>query len=672
MRDQETLEAYQGDQPYIFVSYSHQDSDRVLPIIRRMQEEGYRVWYDEGIDPGTEWPEYIAARLSGCHACLALLSKHAIESHNCRREINYALSKGIRFLSVMLEETELSPGMELQISSYQSLLKYRYPKEETFYQKLFQVDLLSPCREMKPAAEEVKTVADEGGHTAGDDGRAVSAVEDGHTADDDRAAPTAADTNKTGSGHTGAPQEPQSPTETTGKPASGGRRGRKWLILAVVLAACALIFFLRSRTNQVKIGGETYKDAYDITLTDTSVTGGQMKKLSAFTELRNLTLTGCTLQEGALDLLSGSETLRRLTLTDCTGAEMPGNLSGMTGLRALTLSGCGLTDAGSLVLPSGLEELDLSDNSLSELPQLPTDSLQVLRIGGNQIEDISMLEDAIYLEEVDLSGNPLTDLGGLANCTRLEKLNLHGTEEAESDGSSTFGSPIKQNLNKGETTSASDIISKNAGTLRYLDISGTDAFEAASQLADLAYLRAEDCGLTDEDLEAVGAMSSLQWLDLSGNELTGVPALSGAEALKILDLRDNRIASLSGLPSTNIQVLLLSGNVLQSPEGLAEAAEYRVLDVDDNPLEDLTGIDQVSYVDYLIVNLEGEISFEPLSGGTVYRLCITGLDKDRQVELEEIIPKSKHLYADSGDDALADALGMITLTAEARAMLDDS
>ena len=54
---------YEGNEPYVFISYSHQDIERVMPILRRLNAEGFRIWYDDGIDPGTEWPESIAAQL---------------------------------------------------------------------------------------------------------------------------------------------------------------------------------------------------------------------------------------------------------------------------------------------------------------------------------------------------------------------------------------------------------------------------------------------------------------------------------------------------------------------------------------------------------------------------------------------------------------------------------
>lgn len=132
---------YEGHRNYIFVSYCHKDKQRVYPIIERLVQEGFRVWYDEGINPGSEWPEIIAGHLAGCAICLAMISEDALNSHNCRREINYAILKKKPFISIMLESVALSPGMMMQLSTEQSLHMYELP-EEAFFDKLLQAPLM--------------------------------------------------------------------------------------------------------------------------------------------------------------------------------------------------------------------------------------------------------------------------------------------------------------------------------------------------------------------------------------------------------------------------------------------------------------------------------------------------------------------------------------------------
>ncbi len=157
---------YEGSEDYLFISYSHRDKELVFPILEALSEKGYRLWYDEGIDPGTEWPETIATHLEKAAVCLAFVSSNSAQSNNCRREINFALSKNLGFLSVILEDIKLSPGLEMQLSAYQSIHYFTSPDFEHFKKKLFGTALLDSCRadgvpeaKTKPAPAADKTDA---------------------------------------------------------------------------------------------------------------------------------------------------------------------------------------------------------------------------------------------------------------------------------------------------------------------------------------------------------------------------------------------------------------------------------------------------------------------------------------------------------------------------------
>lgn len=58
------MEVYSGDKPYIFVNYAHSDAYVVVPTIEILRKNGFRVWYDKGIEAGTEWPQNIAEHLA--------------------------------------------------------------------------------------------------------------------------------------------------------------------------------------------------------------------------------------------------------------------------------------------------------------------------------------------------------------------------------------------------------------------------------------------------------------------------------------------------------------------------------------------------------------------------------------------------------------------------------
>ena len=85
-----------GSQPYIFISYAHANEQAVHEVLESLDQRGFRFWYDEGIEAGSEWPESIARRLSGADLVLAFVSNAYVRSDNCRKEIHFAISKGSR------------------------------------------------------------------------------------------------------------------------------------------------------------------------------------------------------------------------------------------------------------------------------------------------------------------------------------------------------------------------------------------------------------------------------------------------------------------------------------------------------------------------------------------------------------------------------------------------
>ena len=156
-----TVKAYEGTEPYIFISYAHKDSDKVLPLIAALQSNGYNVWFDNGIQAGSEWPIYIEERLTDCTTMLVFMSEAAVASRNCRNEINLALKLNKEILVVHLEETVLRYGMELQLGSVQALFKYRQPDESQFINNLVTAEALRSVHPDFIAKNASKTVGSE-------------------------------------------------------------------------------------------------------------------------------------------------------------------------------------------------------------------------------------------------------------------------------------------------------------------------------------------------------------------------------------------------------------------------------------------------------------------------------------------------------------------------------
>ena len=115
------MNCYEGDKPYIFVSYSHRDKELVYPLIAELMNRGYRVWFDEGIHLSEEWPESIAAHLYHAESVIFFLSKSFCDSKNCKREVNFAIDKDKDMFAIFLESVDLSLGMQMQLGTVQSI-----------------------------------------------------------------------------------------------------------------------------------------------------------------------------------------------------------------------------------------------------------------------------------------------------------------------------------------------------------------------------------------------------------------------------------------------------------------------------------------------------------------------------------------------------------------------
>ena len=120
---------------FVFVSYAHEDKTVAYPELLRIRSLGIRVWYDEGIEPGSEWPESIAEALYGAAAFVVLITPTAVASRNVKNEIGRAFSWGKPFLAIHLAQTNLSRGLEMQMGGVQAVMRWQMD-EDSYARKL--------------------------------------------------------------------------------------------------------------------------------------------------------------------------------------------------------------------------------------------------------------------------------------------------------------------------------------------------------------------------------------------------------------------------------------------------------------------------------------------------------------------------------------------------------
>ena len=114
---------YEGNAPYIFISYSHRDTDSMISICNVFSQSGGRYWYDSGLHSGDDWNMVIASHLEKATVCLLLLSREAAASEYVKNELNFAQNHRIPIHVVLLETFELPIDLEMMLGRIQMIEK---------------------------------------------------------------------------------------------------------------------------------------------------------------------------------------------------------------------------------------------------------------------------------------------------------------------------------------------------------------------------------------------------------------------------------------------------------------------------------------------------------------------------------------------------------------------
>ena len=115
--------AYNGESDFVFICYSHQDSEAVYQEIKFLNALDVNIWYDEGIRPGAEWTDELANAIRNCKAMLLFVTPRSVQSKHCRDEVQYASKSGKPVIVIYLEATQLPPGLDLTLGSLHAVEK---------------------------------------------------------------------------------------------------------------------------------------------------------------------------------------------------------------------------------------------------------------------------------------------------------------------------------------------------------------------------------------------------------------------------------------------------------------------------------------------------------------------------------------------------------------------
>ena len=140
-------EPYNGGNSYIFMSYSSKDREIAERIVDSLSGRDFNLWYDEGIK-GFEYYAEIATKIRNCSLFVCLMSHNFEKSHQCTRELTFAVNHEIPVLAVFIEDFELSNlGMEMVLSTGGRIYMNRSSSYDEFIDLISSFHLVEICKD---------------------------------------------------------------------------------------------------------------------------------------------------------------------------------------------------------------------------------------------------------------------------------------------------------------------------------------------------------------------------------------------------------------------------------------------------------------------------------------------------------------------------------------------
>jgi len=114
------FDAYEGTEPYCFISYSHRDKSQVYGVLNQLAERNFRMWFDDTMEIGDDFRVELRQRIEECEAFILFISDKSMSSKYCGMEIITAHQLGKRIYPVQLDaSTEIPPALKLVLEHLQ-------------------------------------------------------------------------------------------------------------------------------------------------------------------------------------------------------------------------------------------------------------------------------------------------------------------------------------------------------------------------------------------------------------------------------------------------------------------------------------------------------------------------------------------------------------------------
>ena len=375
---------------------------------------------------------------------------------------------------------------------------------------------------------------------------------------------------------------------------------------------------------------------------DIESTTGQLKtKVALNYETKNTysVLVIATDKDGLPDFISVTINIDIVVFTDSglaaavrsalrIGSDAPIPEDALAALTNLTASRRSITDLTGLEYATGLEDLDLGNNEITDVASLRNLTLlKTLDLADNQIEIISILAGLSNLENLDLDDNQIENVSTLPSLSNLARLELRDNDIGNVTPLSTMTHLTHLYLSGNDNLiNIKQLVKlKNAGTI--IDITLPRPVNIPDE--NLAAALRPRVGVPTGDPIFPEDMEQLTTFTASGQSIAILTGLEIATSLTRLTLSNNQITSLSPLSRlTSLETLELSDNEIVSLSSLSGLTNLTDLNLSANQISSISSLSRLTRLESLDLSKNEIVSLSSLSGLS----SLTSLDlSDNQI-----------------------------------------
>lgn len=295
--------------------------------------------------------------------------------------------------------------------------------------------------------------------------------------------------------------------------------------------------------------------------------------------------------------------------------------------------------------PQGQEYMKYEKNSFIVAPQkiininrVIVDKMKLLYFDSKSIQDVTGLENCSKTTDLYLQGNNISDIQPLYGCTELVKLKLANNKDIGDDNSSIEKMTKITYLDLSNTGMTNiDSINNLINSLRSLklyelnisqnflqDITGMEKIISLGKLG-IAYNQ-----LDEQDLEIIKELTTLTTLDISGNQIADISALTNLSNLTHLYFDNNKIESIEPLRGKTFTELSFKENRIKDITPLSAHSSINKLYMDNNQIEDASILEDIS--------ISEEFS---ISGQKITRVLSSDGNDESSIDLPQIFKAVK-------------------------------